>query len=316
MKLRNTMVKLVLIVALLAVALTGTGCFMKRDVVVINADETAFAVPLSGDTNNQAQLYSKENLAKGKVTAKRVFVDYERVKTRTGEILGKWYPKTMVIKVSLRPETRAWTGAVDSGTAAVNQALIAETQESIRLAAEFNCNAAVAEDRAADFVSSYYGKQLSEVMDTQIRPYAQQLFTEESAKYTMDEFLANKSKITKAVRDGVTKKFAEQGIVIMTLGMQGDIQWDPKIQESIDTRIRANNEYLANQARNKQKVEAATAASREAKLLSGETAMKIRQLEIEKIKAETQREAAAKWDGKLPVQMVPGGATPFVNVGK
>jgi regulator of protease activity HflC (stomatin/prohibitin superfamily) len=165
-------------------------------------------------------------------------------------------------------------------------------------------------------VSSYYGKQLSEVMDTQIRPYAQQLFTEESAKYTMDEFLANKSKITKAVRDGVTKKFAEQGIVIMTLGMQGDIQWDPKIQESIDTRIRANNEYLANQARNKQKVEAATAASREAKLLSGETAMKIRQLEIEKIKAETQREAAAKWDGKLPVQMVPGGATPFVNVGK
>jgi hypothetical protein len=108
MKLRNTMVKLVLIVAPLAVALTGTGCFMKRDVVVINADETAFAVPLSGDTNNQAQLYSKENLAKGKVTAKRVFVDYERVVPRPGRGLVRSIQELLrSIRLSLlRPRNR------------------------------------------------------------------------------------------------------------------------------------------------------------------------------------------------------------------
>lgn len=308
--------KIVLLVLLVAISLSATGC-MRRDVVVINADETAFALPLTGDTQaNQAQLYSEANLSKNKVTAKRVYVDYERVRTRSGQVFGKWYPKIMVVKVSLRPVTRAWTASPETGTQASNQALVAETKESIRFSSEFNCNAQISEINAAKFVHFYYGKQLEEVIDTQIRPYAQQLFTEQAAQYTMDEFLLNKAKITEYVRSGVIKKFATQGIDVMTLGMQGDIAWDPKIQDSIDGRIKANNEYLANKARNSQKVEAAQAANREAQLLSGETAIRIRQLDIQKMQAEAQLTASQKWNGVLPTTMVPGGSTPLLNISK
>lgn len=313
---KRSLIRILLAVMLLTVAIVSTGCEfgMKRDIVVINPDETAFAIPVTGDNSNQAQLYSERNLEDNKVSAKRYIVEYERVKKSGYELLGSWYPKVKLVVVSLKPVTRAWTGSADSGTASANQALVAETKESIRLAAEFNCNAAVDEANAAKFVHAYYGKQLEQIMDEQVRPYAQQLFTEQAAKYTMDEFLGKKSEITAYVRDGVTKKFATQGIRIMTLGMQGDIAWDPKIQDSIDARIRANNEMLANQARNKQKVEAAEAAHKEANLLGGATALKIRQLEIDKIKAETQRAAVEKWNGTLPTQMIPGGSLPFLNV--
>jgi hypothetical protein len=124
----------------------------------------------------------------------------------------------------------------------------------------------------------------------------------------------HKADITKAIRDGVTDKFAAQGISIMTLGMQGDIAWDPAIQASIDKRIQSNNDYLAQQAQNKKKVEMAEAANREATLLSGDTALKIRQLEIEKINAEANRAAVDKWNGTLPTSMIPGGSVPFLNV--
>lgn len=319
---KTLLVRLALVAMLAVVALSATGCGMKRDVVLVNADETAFAIPLSGDTiENQAQLYSEENLKNNKVTAKRVFVDYERVKTKSSQVFAwmrPWFAKVMVIKVSLKPVTRAWTADPSSGTSAANEALVAETKESIRLSAEFNCNAQVDEANAAKFVHNYYGKQLEEVIDTQVRPYAQQLFTEQAARYTMDEFLAKKGEITNHVREGVTKKFGDQGIRIMTLGMQGDIAWDPKIQDSIDARIRANNEMLANQARNKQKVEAAEAANREAKLLTGETAIRIRELDLRKAELENQADFIAmlkeKWSGNYPSTMLGGNANTLFNL--
>lgn len=310
MRLRN----LLIIILLLVVALTSTGC-MKRDVVVINPDETAFALPMSGGTiENQEQLFSEANLTENKVMVKRVFIDYERVKTRSYQLFGTWYPKVMVVKISLRPVTRAWTGDPSTGSSTSNQALNAETKESIALSAEFNCNAQVDETNAAKFTHAYYGKQLEEIMDTQVRPYAQQIFTEQAAKYTMDEFLENKGEITKAIREGVTKKFADQGIKILTLGMQGDIKWDPAIQASIDKRIQSQNDYLAQQAQNKKKVEMAEAANREAKLLGGDTALRIKELEIQRIKAEAARAAVDKWNGTLPTHMLPNTTLPFIDI--
>lgn len=310
---KSFLVRLVLVAVLAIGALSLTGCGMKRDIITVNADQTAFQIPIQGDRAGQAQLFTEDFLKEKKVSVKQVFVDYKRIKRTSFQMLGDWYPTTKVIVVDLKPVTRAWTKAAQSGTSAADQALIAETKESVAFSAEFNCNAAVDEANAAKFVHYYYGKSLEEVMDSQVRPYAQQLFTEKCAEYTLDDLLLNKALITKYVREGVTRQFADRGINILSLGMQGEIVYlNNAIQDTIDKRIQSQNDYLAQQAQNKKKKEMADAAMYEAERLSGPIAIKLRQLEIDKMRAQAALTQAERWDGKLPGTMY-GPVQPFIN---
>lgn len=315
MKTRSILLAAAFAVVLVGVALSATACGMKRDIITIEANQTAFQIPIQGDRSNQAQLFSEEFLSQKKVSVKQVFVEYKRIKNRSFQMFGKWYPTTKVIVVDLKPVTRAWTKTPVSGTSGSDQALVAETKESVAFSAEMNCNAAVDEANAAQFVHYYYGKSLEEVMDSQVRPYAQQLFTEKCAEFTLDELLLNKAVITKYVREGVTKQFALRGINVMSLGMQGEITYlNDAIQQSIDKRIQSTNDYLAQQAQNKKRVEMAEAANKEAALLSGDTAIKLRQLDIDRINADANKAAVEKWNGVLPTQMIPGSSIPFINL--
>jgi regulator of protease activity HflC (stomatin/prohibitin superfamily) len=308
----------VLVVVLLGASLTGFGC-QPRKYDEIKAYETAFSVPLQGDSAKQGQVFSENLLSENKISAKRYLIPYTKIYTSAFmELLriGKWVPAVQVIHVDLRNTTRAWTGAVTTGTSAGNQALVAETKESVDLSSEWNAVAQVNEKNAAKFVHFYYGQSLSDVMDQQVRPFIQQQFSAEVSKYSLSEFLLNKDTINNNVKSKTSQFFAERGIDILNLGMQGSITYlDPNIQSSINARIKSQNDYEAQKFQNSKRVETAEAAAKEAKLLSGDTAIKLRELDIARIQAETNRAAVEKWKGDLPTTMVPGGTLPFINVG-
>lgn len=325
MKKTHRFLQLAIIAMLALSALTLTGCKPVR-YVEIGPDETAFAIPLQGDRGAQQQLLTEEYLNENKISAKRYQIPYVRLKRAAG-LPGYWAEGVKVIKVDLKPVTRAWTGSVDTGTSAKNQALVAETRDSIGFSSEMNASAAVNEGSAAKFVHFYYGKSLDDVMDLYIRPYAQQLFTEKCALYTLDDqkdkkgnittpgLLTHKAEIMEYVRKGTREFFASRGIDILSLGMQGEVTYLNKdIQASIDKRIQSKNDYEATKFQNQKRIETAQAAQREAQLLSGPTAIRLRQLEIQRIQAEAQKTAAERWNGTLPTTMLPGSGVPLVNV--
>ena len=83
MKIKKIIV-LGVLVGTLAVA--GTGCGMikpydKPELVTIEASQTAFLIPLVGDTEDQASFQSEELLAQAKVATKEVQIPHRWVKT-------------------------------------------------------------------------------------------------------------------------------------------------------------------------------------------------------------------------------------------
>ncbi|MBI5231333.1 MAG: hypothetical protein HY876_04110 [Coriobacteriales bacterium] len=302
-----------LLVTLSIVALFTRGC-TRRQYVDIGPDQTAFAIPYEGDRGNQNQLFTEDYLRENQISVKRYMIPYVKLRD-TNMSIGKWREAVKLIVIDLKPVVRAWTGDTETGTSVANQAIVAETRESIGFAAEMNCSAQVNEENAAKFVHFYYGKSLDDVMDSQVRPYVQQVFTEECAKYTLDNLLLHKADIMKSVRTQTTKFFASRGIDIMSLGMQGELSYlNPSIQDSIDKRIQAKNDYEAQKFQNRKLVETAQARAKEARLLaSSKVALRLRQLEIQRIQAENQGKAIEKWDGQLPTYQM-GGAVPFISV--
>lgn len=322
-----------LIVAFLVimVVVAVSGQFVPpRHYEPILPNETAFSVPVYGNSSNQAQIFSSRNLSENKVTVKNYLVPYTKIYPNAmlqAVGIGQWVEANKVIKIDLSPVTAAWTKPATTGTSSGDQALGAETRESVGFSSEWTCQAQVDEANAADFVHSYYGQQLKDIMDNQIRRYVQQQFTAEAAKYTLNDtydsngklvasgFLSNKATISKAVFDATKTYFASRGIDILNLGMQDQIAYNnPQIQASIDKMIQSNNDYQAQKFQNQKRVETAQAASKEAALLNDATAIKLRELDIARIQAETARAAVEKWKGDVPNTMVPGQAIPFIGV--
>lgn len=286
----------------------------KPELVTIEASQTAFLIPLVGNTTEQASFESEELLAQAKVATKEIQIPHRWVKTGRSLLWienGEWRPSAKLIVVERTPETREWSADKESGTSVKNQAIYAESKESIGFSAGMNCSAQIySESDAVKFLYSYNNKTLEEIMDTEVRAKIESKFVEECAKYTLNEILANKEHIMDTVRGEVCNYFVDKGITITTLGLKDGFSYDdPTIQSAINEKFSSEQAIVAQQNRNevtisKAKAEAealmiaaeAEAAANEAisKSLTGNL--------IDKIKYE-------KWDGKLPTVSGSNAAT-------
>src|SRR5207302_4772113 len=102
---------LVLIAAMLSIRPYDVPEFIEVD-----SSESAFLIPLEGDTANQAAFHSVEFLKEKKVAAKRVQVTHRWSQTGFMPRSGKWIPLVRLIKVDRRPVTREWTKSHTTGT--------------------------------------------------------------------------------------------------------------------------------------------------------------------------------------------------------
>ena len=177
--------KRILIIAMLLVfcLTTMVGCRRPYDTpefVTIEPHQTAFLIPLIGDTGNQASFESEEMLLEAKVATKEIQIPHRWVQTRRQHWIGEWRPTMTLIVVDRSPVTREWSSTKDVGTSAENQAIYAESAESIGFSAGMNCSAQIySEQDAAKFLYCYNNKPLSEIMDTEIRARVESKFVEE-----------------------------------------------------------------------------------------------------------------------------------------
>ncbi len=306
--------KIFVVSCAIVMALAFTGC-TKKEVYTIEPHETAFLISLSEGSGNQASFESEAMLAEAKVAAKQVYITYSKKHMAPTDIFGTWVPDNMLVIVNRTPVTREWSEGKESGTSTANQSISAESKESIGFSVGMNCSAQIyTENDAVKFLYSYNNKQLSEIMDTEIRARVEADFVEKCAKYTMNEILEKKAEIMEYVRKDVTEYFAERGITITVLGMKDGIEYDDTaVQSAINKSFVAERNAEAQEIENQTKISKANADA-EAKIVEANA-----EAEANKVISESltdrliQQQMYGKWDGKLPTYVGGDSSIPVLN---
>lgn len=285
----------------------------------IKPNETAFLIKLEGDTKSAQKLFmSEEFLQQNKVATKRIIIPHRKQSTGRWESEYRWIPTVAVITIDRSPVTREWTKSEKTGTVAADQAIHCESVESIDFAVGATVSASIPEEFAARFLYHFAGSPLSEIIDRNVRGYVQSVLCREFGTRSLDEGRRSKKEIFDTAFREARAYFEKRGIALDNLGSsEGMIYGDPAIQGAINQNFRAQmdverarQERLAQEERNKLLVTKAT-AEKEAAVLFGqarEAAVAKTQLEIESTRANAQLEAARRWDGKLPANILPQGS--------
>ena len=309
--------KLLLVGLIVGVMGSATACVKPYDTpefYTIEASQTAFLIPLVGDTTSQASFESEELLAQAKVATKEVQIPHRWVQTGRFGWQGEWRPSAKLIVVERTPETREWSSAKDNGTSAKNQAIYAESKESIGFSVGMNCSAQIyTEDDAVKFLYSYNNKTLEQIMDSEIRARVESKFVEECAKYSLNEILVNKEQIMNTVREDVTNYFGDKGITITVLGMKDGIEYeDEAIQTAINEKF-SSEQKLVTQENNNKVIVSKAEAEAEAQRIAADAEADANKKIAESLTPELiEKQKIEKWNGDVP--QVQGSATPIINM--
>ena len=270
------------------------------ELITIEASQTAFLIPLLGDTENQASFESEELLAEAKIATKEVQIPLRWVKQGRLWFDGEWRGTHKLIIVDRTPVTREWNAQSDGGTSITNQSIAAESIESIGFSVGMNCSAQIyTENDAVKFLYSYNNKSLADIMDTEIRARVESKFVEECGKRTLNDILANKEEIMNIVRDDVVTYFEDKGITITVLGMKDGVEYDDKkIQDAINDQFSSEQKLVTQQNENKILLEKSQAEANAAKMKAEAEAEAIR------IRAEAEAEANKKISESLTEELL------------
>lgn len=290
--------------------LFATGCrkpYKEEKYVIIAPNETAFVIPLEGaNKSKQGKFGSEEYLEEQKVATKRIVIPQKWHQNGRYESQGEWIDNVLVIKVDRAPVTREWTASSDRGTSNKNEAVEVESKESIGFSIGVTISASVPEDMTAKFLYKYAGKQLSSIIDLNVRSFVQDYLTKEFSKYNLSEAREKKAEIFSNLRNEARLFFKEWGIFIENIGASGQFMYsEPEIQKAI------NNKFVA-----EMKVKAADDEVKAAnKFMTARASIEAQQhldadIELKRAKADWYR----KWNGAYPTYLA-GSLEDLANIG-
>lgn len=272
----------------------------KPELLTIEPSQTAFLIPLVGDTSDQGAFESEELLAEAKVATKEVQIPHRWVQTGRKNWQGEWRPSATLIVVERKPVSRSWESG-DSAATSANKAIFGETSDNIGIYVGMNCTAMIEEKDATKFLYRYNNTPLETIIDTDIKKLVEDKFNTETAKYTSTDLGAKKGEIMAAVKEYVVDYFKDYGITITVLGLKEGISFEnPEIQKAIDSKFASEQELVIQQNKNEANIAKAEAEA-QALLLAAEA-----QAEANKKLAESLTDEILaqmyyeKWDGKLP----------------
>lgn len=294
--------KIVLVVLMLVLVMSLTGCrkpYDKPEFVTIEASQTAFLIPLVGDTSDQGAFESEELLLEAKVATKEIQIPHRWVQTGRQNWNGEWRPSATLIVVERKPVSRSWNSGTSTDTS--TSAIFGETSDGIGIYVGMNCTAMIEEKDAAKFLYRYNNTPLETIIDTDIKKMVEDCFNVETAKYTSTELSSKKGEIMEAVKSYVVDYFKDYGITITVLGMKEGISYEnATIQAAIDEKFASEQQLVIQQNKNEANIAKAEAEA-QAMLLAAEA-----QAEANRILAESLTDEILaqmyyeKWDGKLP----------------
>ena len=294
--------KIVLVVLMLVMVMALTGCrkpYDKPEFVTIEASQTAFLIPLIGDTSDQGAFESEELLLEAKVATKEIQIPHRWVQTGRQNWNGEWRPSATLIVVERKPVSRSWNSGTSTDTS--TSAIFGETSDAIGIYVGMNCTAMIEEKDAAKFLYRYNNTPLETIIDTDIKKMVEDRFNIETAKYTSTELSAKKGEIMEAVKAYVIDYFKGYGITITVLGMKEGISYEnPAIQAAIDEKFASEQQLVIQQNKNEANIAKAEAEAK-ALVMAAEAQAEANRILSESLTDEILAQMYyEKWDGKLP----------------
>lgn len=306
------------IVAFVALMIMVCSCFIgcrrpydTPEFVTIEPSQTAFLVPLVGDSSNQASFESEEMLLQAKVATKEIQIPHRWVQTGRRDWMGEWRASATLIVVERKPVSRSWESGESTATSA-NKAIFGETADAIGIYVGMNCTAMIEEKDAAKFLYRYNNTPLETIIDSDIKKMVEDQFNIATSQYKSTELHTHKGDIVEAVKTNVTEYFKEYGITITVLGIKEGFSFEnPEIQEALDAKFASEQDLVIQQNKNEAALAKAEAEA-EAIIIASKA-----EAEALKIASEAEAEANQKiaesltdpilekmyydtWNGQLP----------------
>ena len=287
--------KLILLVFILVmVTLSLVSCrkpYDKPEFMTIEPSQTAFLIPLVGDTTNQGAFESEELLLEAKVATKEIQIPHRWVQTGRRHWMGNWRPSATVIVVERKPVSRSWESG-DSAASSSNKAVFGETADNIGIYVGMNCTAMIEEKDAAKFLYRYNNTPLETIIDTDIKKMVEDRFNIETARVMSTDLGTKKGEIMEAVKQYVVTYFQEYGITITVLGLKEGVSFEnPEIQKALDAKFASEQDLVIQQNKNEANLAKAEAEA-QAEVISAEAKaqaqLKAAQAEIEIAKAKAE----------------------------
>ena len=294
--------KIIVIILALTIALSFAGCikpYDKPEFVTIEASQTAFLIPLIGDTSNQGVFESEELLLEAKVATKEIQIPHRWVQTGRKTWKGDYRPTATLIVVERKPVSRSWNSGTSTDTS--TSAIFGETSDAIGIYVGMNCTAMIEEKDAAKFLYRYNNTPLETIIDTDIKKMVEDRFNIETANYTSSELSAAKGTIMENVKSYVVDYFKDYGITITVLGMKEGISYEnASIQAAIDKKFESEQKLTIQQNENEANIAKAEAEA-EAMIMLAEAQAEANRILAASITDEILAQMYyEKWDGKLP----------------
>lgn len=233
--------------------------------IEIQPNQSAFAIPVVGNTKDtQTNFGSQSFLNANKVATKRFQVPHTLIRN-PGWSADYYVPAVKLILVDRTPYMREWVDSSNRGTSSQAQGFHFQSKDGIDIGTGISIAAMIKEedaakylywfgtnntkfnpaDPASNFASVAYGKSLQEVCDTVVRGYVQAELSSAFMRYGFMDANAKAGEIMDAVRADVIKHFADKGITIDYIGYSGGLDYDKKIQDSIDETFIASQRAQA-----------------------------------------------------------------------
>lgn len=308
------MKKIIALILALALCLSLCACRKPYDTpefVTIEPSQTAFLIPLVGDSTAQSAFDSEELLAEQKVPTKEIMIPHRWVQTGRKNWQGEWRPSATLIVVERKPVSRSWESG-DSAATSSNRAIFGGSSDNIGIYVGMNCTAMIEEKDAAKFLYRYNNTPLETIIDTDIKKMVEDRFNVETAKYVSTELGAKKGDIMEAVKSYVVPYFKEYGITITVLGLKEDISYEnPAIQAAIDQKFASEQKVTIQENENKAALAKAEAEAQALIIKAEGEGEAMKALAADKAEAYRlmgehltdellQKMFYDTWDGKLP----------------
>lgn len=319
---------LIIVLALSTALLSG--CIKPYNApkfIDISNNETAYVIPLQGDTSQQGKFVSSAFLEQHKVAAKRIQIPREWVSTGRFADDGYYQDQVRIITVERSPVTVEFhqdkAGQKDA------DAIWIESRDSIGFSTGFSVTALIKEEDASTFLYRYSALSLKQVLTGEIRARIQQVAAQFAAQYNLDELRSKKNEMLAEIRKDIIPFFADRGITLTTVGQFSGMTYDTEsIQSSIDATFVAQQQKVvaaalltAQKDINEKSEQEFQQKRRNAILIAEGEAQAIKLvadaaaaaqsspsfLRLKELEVEVKR--IDKWNGTTPQTLIEGGST-------
>lgn len=179
---------------------------------------------------------------------------------------------------------------------------------STKVAVNYN----VGSDRVREMWNGYGTSYKTIIID----PAIQEAVKAATAKHTAEELITKREVIKDEITNHLRERLTMTGFLELTQVSITDFDFSPTFNAAIENKVKAEQEALTSKNKLEQVKYEAQQQIEQAKAEAESIRIQAEAVTQAGGKDYVQLQAIAKWDGKLPAQMIPGATVPFLELNK